>query len=318
MHRFAIPLLLLAGIATAANAQQADLAQARAKELKAGIKSFRLALNYNGNQDKPFYNLTLSVAGIAYDRRNAFYPQVHITEEQAGKIIDHLAADGFLSQAKQWNSLWNTPLRFAKPQGCVLTVSGFADGQGRFRGDLFWYEELGFDLAMLKRLDGLRKVLDGDAAKETDLLLGRLSGLRKQWEKEAVAQLIRQLGDDKLAVREAATKTLTEMGEAVHPLLKEALQRADLDTEARSRIKIILGEKPAPLAQLVTDPASGMTVAITGDGNELTAMRGGNIMWKTRWAGPGATTLRLEGGLIVVSPANAAYDPATGRMIWKK
>ena len=34
---------------------------------------------------------------------------------------------------------------------------------------------------MLKRLDALRAVLDGDAAKKMDLLLGRLSGLRKAW-----------------------------------------------------------------------------------------------------------------------------------------
>jgi hypothetical protein len=38
---------------------------------------------------------------------------------------------------------------------------------------------------MMKRLDGLQTVLDGDAAKGMGLLLGRLSGLRAQWEKEA-------------------------------------------------------------------------------------------------------------------------------------
>jgi hypothetical protein len=59
---------------------------------------------------------------------------------------------------------------------------------------------LGWGLPLLRRLDGLRKVLDGDAAKGMDTLLGRLSGLRAQWEKETIVPLIRQLGDDKLAV----------------------------------------------------------------------------------------------------------------------
>jgi hypothetical protein len=311
MPRLALAPLFVAAIANAAYAQQADLAQARAKELKAGIKSFRLQLNYNGDEDKPFYRLALRVGAV--EQSGPFKRLVSITEEQATKIIDHLGADGFLRQAKQWNSLWNTPLKFAKPQGYVLKVSGFADEQGRFRGDLFWYEELGFDPAMLKRLDGLRKVLDGDAAKEMDSLLGRLSGHRRQW----TAQLIRQLGDDKLAVREDATDKLTELGEASHPLLKEALQRADLDMETRSRIKIVLGEK-ANEGQSVTDPASGVTVAITGDGNELTATKGGNIIWKTRWTGAKAVTVRIEAGLEVVSPENVAYDPATGKMMLKR
>jgi hypothetical protein len=43
---------------------------------------------------------------------------------------------------------------------------------------------LGWGLPMLHRLDALRKVLDGKAAKEMDVLLGRMSGLRKQWQKE--------------------------------------------------------------------------------------------------------------------------------------
>jgi len=40
------------------------------------------------------------------------------------------------------------------------------------------------DWPMIRRLDALRTMLDGDAVKEMDLLLGRLSGLRAQWGKE--------------------------------------------------------------------------------------------------------------------------------------
>ncbi|MGD0899574.1 MAG: hypothetical protein ABR915_17225 [Thermoguttaceae bacterium] len=166
-------LLLIAGIAIAANAQQPDLAQVRAKELKAGIKTFRLTLNYNGDEDKPFYRLILSVPPIGYDRNNPFYRLAQLSEEQASKIIDHLAQDGFLEKAADQRSKQKRPP--PTMPGYTLTVGDF-------------HQDLGWGLPMLKRLDGLRKVLDGDAAKGMDFLLGRLSGLRQQWEKEEKAK----------------------------------------------------------------------------------------------------------------------------------
>ena len=51
-----------------------------------------------------------------------------------------------------------------------------------------FYERLGWGLPLLSRLDGLRGVLDGDAAKAMDLLLGRLSGHRKEWERQAASE----------------------------------------------------------------------------------------------------------------------------------
>jgi hypothetical protein len=170
MPRLALTLLLVAGIAATAHAQQDDPAKARAKQLKADIKTFRLTLTYNGDEDKPYYNLTLSVPPIAYDRSTRFYELVQVSEGQATKIIDHLVGDGFLSKAED---------KSKRPQPTMpcytLTVGNF-------------YEDLGWGLPMLKRLDGLRKVLDGDAAKGMDFLLNRLSGWRKQWEKEAKAK----------------------------------------------------------------------------------------------------------------------------------
>ena len=166
MLRFLIALFV-AAIAATAHAQQADLASARTKELKAGIKTFRLELNYNGQQDKPFYRLVLSMPPIGCDRSNPFYRLVQVSEERAGKIIDHLGGDGFLTKAVD---LRNKRLPRPTMPGYTLTVGNF-------------YEDLGWDLPMLKRLDRLREVVDGDAAKAMDLLLGRLSGWRKEWEK---------------------------------------------------------------------------------------------------------------------------------------
>lgn len=170
MLRFVVALFVAAMAATA-HAQQADPASVRAKELQEGIKSFRLKLLYRGDADKPFYGLTLSVSPIKDDR--TFNDMVQINEEQASKIIDYLAGDGFLTKAVDLRNKTKPP-RPAMP-GYTLTVGNFCE-------DLRW------GLPMLKRLDGLREVLDGDAAKGMDLLLTRLSGLRKQWEKDAAVQ----------------------------------------------------------------------------------------------------------------------------------
>ena len=56
----------------------------------------------------------------------------------------------------------------------------------------------------------------------------------------AVADLIRQLGHDKLPVRELATQKLIEMGEAVAPLLKAKAQEKGLDPEVAARIAAVL------------------------------------------------------------------------------
>ena len=169
MPRFAVVVLLVAGMAAAARAQEADLAKARAKTLKTDIKTFRLELLYYGNEEKPFYRLILSVPPVGQKRDNPFYRCVQVTEEQAARIVDRLAGEGFLAKAADLRSKTEPPEPATK-QGYTLTVDSFR-------------EDLGWGLPMLKRLDGLRKVLDGDAAKGMDFLLGRLSGLRKQWEK---------------------------------------------------------------------------------------------------------------------------------------
>ena len=154
--------------------QSSPRAAARAEQLKAKAKSFRLQLEYNGNQDKPYYNLTLSVPPTGYDRSNPFYRLVQINETQAIKIIDYLAAEGLLDHAVDLRG--NKVLPPAMP-GYILTV---ATTEHQLRQDLGW------EMQMLKRLDELRKVLEGDAAKEMDVLLGRLAGHRREWEKDGV------------------------------------------------------------------------------------------------------------------------------------
>ena len=165
----------LAQIASPAAHHSAN-ADARAGQLKARVKSFRLQLEYNGEEDKPFYRLTLSVPSIDVDRKKPFSPQVQITEEQAKKVIDHLAAEGFLDQADELKpgSVKKHPTPAMTGYRLRLTTEQIV-----FLGNLGW------GMPMLKRLDGLRKVLDGDAARQMDFLLGRLNGYREQWVKES-------------------------------------------------------------------------------------------------------------------------------------
>src|ERR1017187_3307715 len=55
-----------------------------------------------------------------------------------------------------------------------------------------------------------------------------------------VADLMRQLGDENTKVREAATKKLLAMGQAVNPLLRAELANPKLDPEIAARIKLVL------------------------------------------------------------------------------
>ena len=166
-------MLLVAGNSQAGplEMEPTSMAAERAKRLKAAAKSFRLELDYNGQEDKPFYRLSLSVPEVGSDRSNPFRRLVQIRPSQATAVIDHLAAEGFLDKADDLTVKVQRPPHTVP--GYTLTVTA---------GELALRDDLGWGVTMIRRLDGLRKVLDGDPAKELDLLLGRLSGLRAQWE----------------------------------------------------------------------------------------------------------------------------------------
>lgn len=169
---FAIAWLM----ATAVHAEPQDIPSKKAKEraeaLKENPNAFQLLLLFHGPQDKPFYNLTLSVEPVDQLASDPFHPKVRIDEDQAKKIITHLAKDGFLEQATdprvEKKALLTTP-------GYSLTVNG---------KDLAWRAELGWDLKMLKRLDELQAALDGKGALAMKTLIARLGGYRREWEKD--------------------------------------------------------------------------------------------------------------------------------------
>ena len=150
-----------------------DVATTRSGKLLGDIKTFTLRLAYAGQQDKPYYHLLLSVPALpGNERDNPFHQQARITEAQAAKIIEFLNKDGFLTTALDGNRN-KIPVPPKDPY-YSLTV-GVANG-----GNPILFEEwLTFRPLLFQRLDGLQKLLDGEAAKGMDFLITRLSGHRR-------------------------------------------------------------------------------------------------------------------------------------------
>jgi hypothetical protein len=150
----------------------------RAEALKEDLQSFQLQLHYHGPQDKPYYNLTLSVLPVPQLATSRFNQIIQIKKDQAAKIIDFLAENGFLDQATDPRV---DGTRSPTAPGYNLRVTA---------KEVVWHAELGWNLAMLKRLDGFHAVLDGEAKQAMGLLIGRLSGHRRQWEKRSAGNPI--------------------------------------------------------------------------------------------------------------------------------
>jgi hypothetical protein len=181
----------------ALQAPVSEQARRRAEAMKANAKTFRLELNYNGEEDKPFYRLIVSVPVVNRRRNSPFNRIVQVKEDEAKRIIDHLARDGFLDRAVDLRARRRRP---PSSPGYTMKV---------VTGDMPLYEDLGWGLAMLKRLDGLRDALPEAAKQDMDLLLGRLSGFRKQWEAEASQNQKTSFKSWELHVWEADGKIVT-------------------------------------------------------------------------------------------------------------
>lgn len=154
--------------------EPSKLAGERAAKLKTDLKTFTLRLDYHGAEDKPYYRLLLSVPVIKVAKDDSPFNQLtQITQEQAAKIVDHLATEGFLENALDGNRD-RSP---AEPTGPHYTLTVWVENGG----DPVLYEQwLTWDAKMLSRFDAIRAVLDGQAGKQMDLLIGRLAGLRKE------------------------------------------------------------------------------------------------------------------------------------------
>jgi hypothetical protein len=145
------------------------LAAERVEIFKRNVKSFRLQLEYNGVEDKPFYRPRFAVSPGDGKIDNPFSPVVQISEEQALKLIDQLARDGAFDNAYDLR----VKARREPPTSPGYTLDIWCD-------ELPLREDIGWGKALVARLDNLSVHLDGDARKAMDFTLGRISFLRRE------------------------------------------------------------------------------------------------------------------------------------------
>ena len=252
--------------ALGAAAEQPDKAADRAAKLKANIDSFRLDLELIAGRmtiEKPYYSLTLYAGAIEQIKRTPFEPAVHVDKNAAAKIIDHLAAEGFLAAAAERDT--SLKVQRIPPAGPTYLLR-----VGRIGQWVVLEQSLGWNLAMLGRLDGLRKVLDGDAAKAMDLLLGRLAGHRRLWEAVPPAAGAVELfgGDEWYKSQEGPEQefegVVVKLPAAGQPTIYMRFNPFRLKMD-KSQREIYVGGKPA-----VLEPFVGKRVRITGKAVDMT------------------------------------------------
>ena len=161
----------------------------RAKQLRVEVKSLWVTLSCSRVvtlsqsgvaptyvlKEDPYCDLRLGVRPFAYKSARPKVQLARLTKAQAKKLIDHLTAEGYLDQAVELGKQ-KIPQRSLLDNCYTLQVS---------TQNLQLHEDLGWGPAMLKRLNGLRTALEGDAAEAMDALLAALAEDRRKWEMEA-------------------------------------------------------------------------------------------------------------------------------------
>jgi hypothetical protein len=174
-------ILLLTTVSAQAQApttQPTGLGVARAEELRKLVNSFMFSVIYVGDDYRVCHSLVLSVPALPTVLRSTTdvgMEAANISQAQAGKLIDYLLAQGLLDRADRLTAGPIPGITDVHPQ-YILSLSG-----------TYW-ESLGWGPPMLQRLDSLRRVMDGEAAKKMDLLLSHLAGQREAWQKQAATQ----------------------------------------------------------------------------------------------------------------------------------
>jgi len=156
-------------VAQTPGAKPARVASAKAAARAAGLKK-------SGNS---YFELRpVSVAGmkrlVLYpsNGESSFFPTIevaYLSPEQHRAIIDYLAVEGFLDNAASYD--------MADPQykGPTIVLRAYS-GKG------FYDENLGWNPKMLRRLDGLQKLLNGDAGKAMGKFLAQIKAQQEERE----------------------------------------------------------------------------------------------------------------------------------------
>jgi hypothetical protein len=183
-----------AGLAVASTchgfAAEPDEVTAERMKMLRTCESLTAAFRYYGDQDKPFYQITYHLGDFdAGAGGNSFDRVTKLDREAMLKLLEALAKDGFIAAARDITT------KDIKPTlGYSLTLTATKKGAGEEFKKLGWqaikgdghvelYQPFGWDLKMIERLEGLQPALKGEAAKDMEFLLGRLSGLKREWQK---------------------------------------------------------------------------------------------------------------------------------------
>lgn len=171
-------------------ADEEDVTAERLKTLRT-CESLTAAFRFYGNQDKPFYQITYHLGDFyAGAGQNPFDRVTKLDRDAMIKWLDALAKDGFLAAARDIST------KDIKPTlGYSLTLTANkTDAAEEFKrlgwqaikgdGHVELYQPLGWDLKMIERMEALQSSLSGEAAKDMEFLLGRLSGLKREWMKK--------------------------------------------------------------------------------------------------------------------------------------
>ena len=117
---------------------------------------------------KQYDELRMSVRPFVYQSPGPTVHLIQLTRAQAKKLIEYLTTEGYLQQAIEPGKQ-ELPNRDLSKNCCSLQVS---------TRNLQLHEDLGWGPGMLKRLDGLRGELDGEAAQAIDAILAGLADER--------------------------------------------------------------------------------------------------------------------------------------------
>jgi len=212
-----------------------DMTTFRLATLKADLKTFAVILSYSnsGDQSKPFYSLRLQTAPLPpQEEINPFLLQVQLTDDEADALIDYLAKLGVLREA---DGVQARDASRVQPIGYYLTITGGPQYRAHYTLDLGW------DLAMLHRLDAAQKTgwLPEKAKAALATLLGRLAGLRKQWEAAAAPAKRLTLTFNKLPLDRAVQQ------------VNQAVANPDFVTS----LPLVDGEYPSVTLQFTAIPA---------------------------------------------------------------
>lgn len=169
-------------------AAEDELTTERLKTLRT-CESLTAMFRYWGDQDKPFYQITYHLGDFAAaGGANSFDRVTRLDREAMLKLLEALAKDGFIAAARDISTKDIKPtlgysltlIAKKKDAGEEFKKLGWQAIQGD--GQVELYQPLGWDLKMIERLERLQPALVGESAKDMEFLLGRLSGLKREWQ----------------------------------------------------------------------------------------------------------------------------------------